>query len=347
MLGSSTTDHILDTAGKYDSVVFISGSSAVEKFSRYIPDLDSVRGDLTKITLNESDNIKNVRNYQKIVKVLIDRNVSSDSLVIALGCGEVLDLAGFVVSTYKGGMDYIPVPTTLLAQIGNSVSGLAGINFANHEDVICSRSTPSEIIIDSHYIRSQTNDEIRDGFVEMTRYGIVADHSIISMLMTAEDVRSFRESEGICKIIGKAMRIRAEEMSQQDGKRNVATEFGRIMGSVLGEIHRNRVTYGQYMSAGMLLEFFLAERSGISVKNQRDTLNSVLDRFGIKRSSLKDAGIDTIVKKLDERFPGESTPIRLLVPDEPGKSQRIEIGKDRIFSLMRSYTELYEFVPSQ
>ncbi|EQB70484.1 MAG: 3-dehydroquinate synthase [Thermoplasmatales archaeon A-plasma] len=347
VLGNGTTDHILDTAGKYDSVVFISGSSAMEKFSHYIPDLDSIRGDLTKITLNEGDNLKNVRNYQKIVKVLIDRNVSSDSLVIALGCGEVLDLAGFVVSTYRGGMDYIPVPTTLLAQIGNSVSGLAGINFSNHEDVICSRSTPSEIIVDSHYVRSQTSDEIRDGFVEMARYGVVADHSIISMIMTAEDVRSFRESEGICKIIGKGMRIRAEQMSTQVGKRNIATEFGKTIGSVLGEIHRNKVTYGQYMSTGMLIEFFLAERSGISVKNQRDTLNTVLDRFGIKRSSLKDAGIETIVKKLGERFPGERSTIDLLVPDEPGKSQRIEIGKDRLFSLLRSYTELYEFVPSQ
>lgn len=346
IIGENTTDSILDLAGKYDSVVFVAGNTAVEKYGMHIPDLESIRGELTKIILNEGDNLKNVRNYQKIVKVLIDRNISQDSLLVALGCGEVIDLAGFVVSTYMGGMDYIPIPTTLLAQVSNSVSGLAGINFSSHEDVICSRVTPREIIADSFYSKSLSNEDIRDGLTEMIRDGIIADHSIISMMQSLDDLRSFRESDAMCRLIGKSIKIRTEFSSRQNKSGERAMGFGRTFGSVLGEIFRDRVAYSQYMSTAMFLEFFLAERSGVSVREQREKMTIVLEKFGIKRANIKDAGLENILKKLGERFPGENASIKLRIPVEPGKGETIEIGKDRLFSLLRSYSELYEFTPA-
>ena len=346
IIGENTADSILDAARQYDSVVMVIGSTAADQFASHIPDLEGIRGELTKITLNEGDNLKNVRNYQKIVKVLIDRSISQDSLIIAVGCGEVLDLSGFVAATYRGGMDYIPVPTTLLAQVSNSVSGLAGINFSSHDDVICSRATPSEVIEDSFFSKSGSNEEIKDGIAEMIRYGIVADHSIISMMQSLEDLHAFRQTDAMCRLISKSLRLRSEFFSSQRKNGRGLMNFGRTMGNILGEIFHDRAPYGSYMATGMFLELFLAERSGISVKEQRERITEPLEKFGIRRSLVREAGLENFVKKLNEHFPGESTSIKLQIPVEAGTGQEIEIGKDRMFSLLRSYTELYEFNPS-
>ena len=344
-MGENTTDNIIDAAQKYDRVVLVTGSSILDKFSKHIPDLDGIRGELTKITLNEGDNLKNVRNYQKIIKVMIDRRITENSLLIAIGCGEILDLSGFVVSTYKGGIDYLAVPTTLLAQIGNAISGLAGINFSSHEDVICSRSTPTEIIVDSFYTRSTSVDDIRDGVVEMIRYSLMGDHSIISMMQNYDDLKDLKDSDNFLRIIGKSISARTEMASKLRKESSHALGFGTTMGRALGEIYHNRMPYNRCISAGMFLELFLVERSGIQVKETRDRLLSALDRFSIKRASVKEAGIDNILKKLDETFPEENSIIRIPVPVEPGKVTDVEVSKDRLFSLLRSYTELYEFNP--
>ncbi len=346
IIGEDTTDRILDAARQYDSVVLVTGSSAADRFASHIPDLDGIRGELTKITLNEGDNLKNVRNYQKIVKVLIDRNASQDSLIIAVGCGEVLDLSGFVAATYRGGTDYVPVPTTLLAQVSNSVSGLAGINFSSHDDVICSRATPTEVIEDSFYSKSGTNDEMKDGIAEMIRYGIVADHSIISMMQSLEDLKAFRQSDAMCRLISKSLRLRTEFVSTQKRNGRGLMNFGLTMGNILGEIFHDRVPYGSYIATGMFLELFLAERSGISVKDQRERISEPMEKFGIRRSLVKEAGLDNVLKKINEHFPGDNAVIKLHIPLEVGVGQEIDISKDRMFSLLRSYTELYEFNPS-
>ncbi|MCL5783079.1 MAG: hypothetical protein M1476_04125 [Candidatus Thermoplasmatota archaeon] len=345
-VGERTIDRIVEISERYDRVVLITGSDTVETFSEHLPDLGGIRGELTKVMLNYDDNLKNIRNYQKIIRVMIERNISADSLIVAIGGSSVCDISGFVACTFRGGIDYVPVPAVPLAQISNAISGINGINFSNFEDVMSTKYSPKEVIIDTHFTRHSDNEHFKDGVSEIIRYGLLGDHSLISMLSNTEDLKTLKESDGLVRLISRSIQTRSELAGSSDELHRKALCFGRIIGDTILHVSRNRAKYYEAIMAGMMLESFLGERSGISGKETRENMKSMMDRYSLKKSSIKEIGTDNILKSLAERFQIDLRKLSFVVPEGAGKPEKFEMERDRIVSGLRAFTEQYEYNPS-
>ena len=345
LVGDNVVDRIVEIAQRYDRVVLIAGSDCVEKFGEYIPDLSGIRGEFTKITLNFDENLKNIRNYQKIIRVMIERNITSDSLLIGIGGPRLCDISGFIASTYRGGIDFVPVPTLPLAQVSNAVSGMNGINFSSFEDAMATRYSPKEINIDTYFTRNSYNDDFKDAISDIIRYGTLGDHSLISLLNNHEDMKDLRESDSLVRLLTKTIQTRTELAGNSDLTHRKALNFGRILGDAILHVSKNRAKYHEAVIAGMLVELFLAERSGLSGREGRDKIISMTDRYGIKKASVKELGIDNIIKVLSERYDLENRNLSLVVPEEIGRPAVFEMSLDRLTSALRAFTEQYEFNP--
>lgn len=345
IVGDRIVERIVDISQKYDRVVLIAGSDCFDRFGEYIPDLSGIRGELTKITLNFDENLKNIRNYQKIIRVMIERNITSESLLIGIGGPRLCDIAGFVASTYRGGLDFVPVPTLPLAQVSNAVSGISGINFSSFEDAMATRFSPVEVDIDTYFTRKSENDELRDAIIDIARYGLLGDHSLISLLNSHEDIKALKESEGLIRLISRTVISRTGLSGNGDGNHKKALTFGRVIGDAMMHLSKNRLKYHEALITGMFVELFLAERSGLTTREARDKILGIVDRYGMKKASVKEIGMDNIIKILNERYNLEEHNLKFVVPEEAGSPSTFEISMDRLSSSLRAFTEQYEFNP--
>ena len=345
IVGDKVIDRVLEISQKYDRVVMIAGSECLDKFGEYLPDLSGIRGELTKITLNFDENLKNIRNYQKIIRVMIERNIAYDSLLVAVGGPRVCDISGFIASTYRGGIDFVPVPTMPLAQVSNAVSGSNGINFSSFEDAMATRYAPKEINVDTYFTRNSDNDELKDAIADIVRYGLLSDHSLISLLNNHEDIKNLRESEGLVRLFSKSIQTRTEIAANRDSINRNSLVFGRVIGDTILHVSKNRAKYHEAIMAGMLVELFLAERSGISVREGRERAHSIMSRYGLRKASIKELGIDNMIKALNERYSLENRNLSFIVPEEIGQPVRFEMDLERLTSALRAFTEQYEFNP--
>lgn len=346
-VGDNVVDRLTEISQKYDRVVLIAGSDCIVKFGDYIPDLSGIRGEFTKITLNFDENLKNIRNYQKIIRVMIERNIATDSLLIGIGGPRLCDISGFIASTYRGGIDYVPVPTLPLAQVSNAVSGINGINFSSFEDAMSTRYAPMDIIVDTHFTRNSENDEFRDGVTDIMRYGLLYDHSLLSLLHNHDDIKELKESEGLIRLFSKAIKTRTELSGNNDPVHRKSLNFGKVIGEAVLHASKYRAKYYEAITAGILVELFLAERSGIVSKESREKAMEVMDRYGMRKAVIRELGIDNIMKILNERYNVENHNLQLVVPEEMDRPALFEISHDRLFSSLRAYTEQYEFNPMQ
>ncbi len=345
-VGDNVIDRLTEISQKYDRVVQIAGSDCMERFGSYIPDLSRIRGELTKITLNFDENLKNIRNYQKIIRVMIERNITTDSLLIGIGGTRLCDISGFIASTYRGGIDYVPVPTHPLAQVSNAVSGYNGINFSSFEDAMATRYAPIEVNIDTYFTRNSQNGQFRDAITDILRYGLLYDHSLISMLNSHDDIKTLKESESLVRLLSKSVQTRTELSENLDPVHRRSLNFGKTIGETILQASKNRTSYHEAITAGMFVELFLAERSGVVSRDSRDRALGVMDKYGLQKATVKEIGIDNIMKILNEKYNLENHNLQLVVPEEAGRPALFEISHDRLFSSLRAFTEQYEFNPT-
>ena len=128
---------------------------------------------LVKIKSGESE--KNLDTCQKIWQAMTDHELDRHSLVIDLGGGVIGDMGGFCASTYKRGVDFIQIPTTLLSQVDASVGGKLGIDFQGFKNHIGVFHIPNTVLIDADFLKTLSYSELRSGFAEIIKHCLIMD----------------------------------------------------------------------------------------------------------------------------------------------------------------------------
>ena len=135
--------------------------------------------EVVKIVLPAGEESKSIENVILIWNKLLEAKAGRDSLMINLGGGTISDIGGFAASTYKRGIDFVNVPTTLLAMIDASIGGKNGINFNKYKNQIGLFSEPQSIIINTKFLKTLNERDIKSGIAEMMKYAFVSDTSFL------------------------------------------------------------------------------------------------------------------------------------------------------------------------
>ena len=208
--------------------------------------------EVVKIVLPAGEESKSIENVMLIWNNLLDAKAGRDSLMINLGGGTISDIGGFAASTYKRGIDFVNVPTTLLAMIDASIGGKNGINFNNCKNQIGLFSEPKSVIINSQFLKTLNERDIKSGLAEMMKYAFIADASFLDL-----------DSDNYLDFIEKAAMTKDEIVSldmKESGLRKMLN-FGHTVGHALESYYldkENHLTHGEAVALGMYSALYLS-----------------------------------------------------------------------------------------
>jgi 3-dehydroquinate synthase len=219
---------------------------------------------------------KNLETCQQIWKQLTDLNFDRHSLLIVLGGGVLGDMGGFCAATFKRGINFALVPTTLLAQVDASVGGKLGIdfmNFKNHIGVFCE---PAATLISPAFLKTLPERELRSGFAEVIKHCLIADRAMW------ETIRSKTlHQQDWEMLIAHSVKIKqavVEEDQHEKGLRKVLN-FGHTLGHALETYYLsigNRIFHGEAIAMGMVMESFLANKKGLMTTEELNAVSGYL-----------------------------------------------------------------------
>ena len=208
--------------------------------------------EITKIVVPAGEQSKSIENVMLIWNKLLDAKAGRDALLINLGGGTISDLGGFAAATYKRGIDFVNVPTTLLAMIDASIGGKNGINFNNYKNQIGLFSEAQSVIINPQFLKTLNERDILSGLAEMMKYAFVSDASFLDL--DADNYLDFREKAAMTKDEVVALDMR------ETGLRKILN-FGHTIGHALESYYldkENYLTHGEAVALGMYSSLYLS-----------------------------------------------------------------------------------------
>ena len=254
------------------------------------------------IVIKAGEQHKNLQTVQKIWKTLMKHQVDRNALLINLGGGVITDLGGFAASTYKRGIKFINIPTTLLAMVDAAIGGKTGIDFGGGKNQIGTFAEAEEVIIAPVFLETLPERELFSGLAEMLKYGFIADSKLLEVNL--ENYRQF---------ITRAGEIKREIVAQdptEKGLRRILN-FGHTLGHAI-ESHCLTTDYpllhGEAVALGMLGALWLSVKQlGLDesiLQNFENQLPMLLSEAEI---ALSEADIDQILGYLvhDKKNKGE------------------------------------------
>ena len=166
----------------YDMVLVISDENVYKtQLNKFIDSLGAKF--VSEYIVPAGEESKCLDTFQKILEHAIKAGLTRKSLIIAVGGGVIGDLAGYVASSYMRGIDFVQVPTTLLAQVDSSIGGKTGINLGTYKNVIGAFYQPKFTFINVSALRTLPDDQFRNGMSEVVKYGFIYEYEFINYLL--------------------------------------------------------------------------------------------------------------------------------------------------------------------
>ena len=245
------------------------------------------------ITIGATDSHKTLDSLSHVWTCLQQGGATRHSLMVNLGGGMVTDLGGFAASTFKRGLNYINIPTTLLAMVDASVGGKTGINFGELKNEIGVFSTARSVILDTTFLRTLDHENILSGYAEMLKHGLISpDSGMWAELLTFDlDIIDYYQLSRMLEDSVKVKERIVEEDPMERGLRK-ALNLGHTVGHAFESLalrtpslRRGQgeapVLHGYAVAYGLVCELYLScIKTGFPTDKMRQTVRFILDHYG-------------------------------------------------------------------
>jgi 3-dehydroquinate synthase len=238
----------------------------------------------SRVIVPAGEGAKSFRVFEQACEQVIAAHIERGDLVLALGGGVIGDLAGFVASGMRRGLDYVQVPTTLLAQVDSSVGGKTAINSAHGKNLIGAFHQPVLVVADTATLDSLPPREFRAGYAEVVKYGLLGDAAFFSWLETdwREVFKGGPAREHAIAICCRAKAAIVARDERETGDRqllNLGHTFGHALEAATG--FSGRLLHGEAVAAGMALAFEFSARRGLLPAAEADRAIRHLAEVGL------------------------------------------------------------------
>jgi 3-dehydroquinate synthase len=278
--------------------------------------LKSAGIDCTAIRVPPGESSKSFLTFDGVCEAIIDSRIERGDLVVALGGGVIGDLAGFAAACVRRGIDFVQVPTTLLAQVDSSVGGKTGINSAHGKNLIGAFHQPILVVADTALLDTLPKREFRAGYAEVAKYGLLGDAAFFSWLEANwQDVFAggpAREHAIAVCCRGKAAIVARDE--RETGERallNLGHTFGHALEAAAG--FSGRLLHGEAVALGIALAFDFSARRGLIAA----------DEAARERAHLAGVGLPTQIKDVPGGVPPADRLMDLIAQDKKVKRSQL------------------------
>jgi len=239
------------------------GNVAHHHLSTLERSLDAAKISYRSVLLAAGEGTKNYENLQTVAEAILQSRIERGDLVIALGGGVIGDLAGFAASVVRRGVEFVQIPTTLLAQVDSSVGGKTGINSPHGKNLIGAFHQPALVLADLKALDTLPAREFRAGYAEVAKYGLINDAKFFDWLeKNWRDV--FAGGPARAKAVATSCKAKAAIVSRDEretGERallNLGHTFGHALEAATG--YSDRLLHGEGVALGMVLAFKLSAK---------------------------------------------------------------------------------------
>lgn len=278
------------------------------------------------IVVPHGERAKSVEVANSIWQRLLTFNADRHTLIIALGGGVIGDLAGFVAATYMRGLDFVQVPTTLLAQVDSSVGGKVGVNLPQGKNLVGAFWQPKSVLIDPAVLSTLSDREYRAGLAEVIKYGVILDENFFTELeknvigLVARNVDVMQHVVArCCEIKGAIVVADERETSGRRALLNFGHTFGHALEQVTGY---SKILHGEAVAIGMCSAMRLAVNLKMIDDDLRARVEDLLVILGLPTKFPKIPADQILTAMQNDKKKGAAG-VQLVLPSKLGSGKLV------------------------
>lgn len=315
----------LEKAGIRGKIVVVTDKN-VDKLQlpAFMKSLKSSGYTADKYVIKPGEESKQLKTLEDIYKHLIELRLDRGSTLVALGGGVVGDITGFVAATYLRGINFIQVPTTLLAQVDSSVGGKTGIDYKGSKNIIGAFYQPKLVYININSLKTLPVRQLKSGLAEVIKHGIISSKEFFRYINDNMD-RIFKFEKDVLSYVIKTNCLIKSKVVEQDEKEEglrAILNFGHTIGHAIESASGFRLLHGESIAVGMIGACIISKHMDSCLNNyqkamvDKDIESDIFENTLAKvRHSLEKAGLPITVKDALEVARAEHFHAKLLGTD--------------------------------
>lgn len=339
--GSITADHFawLKARNYAGWVVFVDTNTGRDCLPLILEQLD--HENLVVIEAPEGELNKHLGTCQELWSELFAGGVGRRWCAICLGGGVLEDMAGFVASTYKRGIDFLQIPTTLLSMVDSSVGGKLGVDFQGLKNSIGVFNNPISVWIDPVFLATLSPREVRSGYAEMVKHALIADVSQWNKLQTISDLLAVNWQE----LIPDSVRIKRDVVLEDPFEAGLrkALNFGHTIGHAIESYWLetpSRLLHGEAIAAGMIMESWLSVKLDDLATDDLDKITQyLLSVYG--HQTVPESAFPQLLDIMRQDKKNEDARINFTLLSAPGRARiNVVASEELIVEALRWYNDV-------
>ncbi|MBF0519005.1 MAG: 3-dehydroquinate synthase [Nitrospirae bacterium] len=292
------------------------------------------------VLVPDGEEFKDLSWLSYILTELLKGGLDRKSALVALGGGVIGDMTGFAASIYMRGIDYIAVPTTLLAQVDSSVGGKTGVNHHLGKNMIGTFYQPRLVLIDTDTLQTLPERETISGIGEVIKYGVIKDKDFFSYLKNHREQILRKEDSALTHIIKRSCQIKAEVVSfdeRESGLREILN-FGHTIGHAIETVTGyTRYLHGEAVAIGMNLEGKLSVKLGLIDEKQSYDIMDLIESYGLPATiTSQKLSVNSLLNAMSYDKKAESGNLKFVLPEKIGTVKVLKgINREDIASVLK------------
>lgn len=288
VIGSGILENIgaeMSKLGLKGQVLVVSNTTVAPFYGNIIIDaLDGFGYTARMLVLPDGEKYKNFETVVKIFDAAIECGLDRSSTILALGGGVIGDMAGLAAATYMRGINFVQVPTTLLAQVDASIGGKVAVNHPRGKNLVGCFYQPKLVWIDIDTLKTLSQREMLSGWAEVIKYGVISDYNLFCYL--EENIAGIKERSDniLIKAVSNSCAIKAEVVSQDEKEHGIRAilNFGHTIGHALeSATNYCELCHGEAVGIGMVGASYLAHQMGMISLSDFQRIRSLIINVGL------------------------------------------------------------------
>ncbi|ACA84642.1 3-dehydroquinate synthase [Shewanella woodyi] len=291
----------------------------LEKLELQLSSFDCVE----PVILPDGEQYKTLAQMDSIFTSLLQQNSGRDTVLIALGGGVIGDMTGFAAASYQRGIDFIQIPTTLLAQVDSSVGGKTAVNHPLGKNMIGAFYQPKLVVIDTDCLSTLPAKEFSAGMAEVIKYGIIWDSEFFSWLENNVERLKTLDDEALAYAIGRCCEIKADVVAEDETEQGVRAllNLGHTFGHAIeAEMGYGVWLHGEAVAAGTVLAASTASRMGLIDGSIVCRITKLFEAFDLPVSPPDSMNFEQFIKHMRRDKKVLKGQVRLVLPEAMGQA---------------------------
>jgi len=328
------THNGLDQLGQYmtslklgKKVLVVSNPTIFRHYrERAIAALKSAEFEVAELILDEGERYKTLASIQKIYDAALENHLERSSIMVALGGGVIGDMTGFAAATWLRGINFVQVPTTLLAMVDAAIGGKTGVNHPQGKNLIGAFHQPRLVLIDPQVLNTLPDREFRAGIAEVIKYGVIWDAELFAKMEQCESLKQISDlDEGLLQeILNRSAQAKADVVSQDEKEAGLRAilNYGHTIGHAVESLTKYSLfNHGEAVAIGMVAAGKLAVALELCEqwdKTAQERQLALIEKAGLPIQLPAEINIEAIIKALQTDKKVQDGRVRFVLPTQIG-----------------------------